>query len=321
MDHRDIAFALNKISDDLLLEAEAPARKRASIRLGRIAAVAAIAAMLAVTVGAVAAGINWKTERVEISREGLWMDYYRDDGEMLEFDKLTYQVPLEQTELDEAAKERLVELLTQGGLSATGRLVYDSWDMESLGAEPREEPVFPGIEEVEALLGISLRLSPELRRYIRMKDGIGIEQGVRLLVESDWTPGQSVKAGAYQPIRVTVSFELPSYYCGNGQVTGTIVIPLTEESAEEGLEIVSHSYEKEGDIWQEDATFGTQDVMIFGNDPQEGYEGFCQVVYTDNGIAYTLNAKKSKLDPEKLFPKPTYDTAKEMLLPLIENLE
>lgn len=329
MKEYDIAQALTDVSDEFLLEAETAGTRKKPMKFRRIAAVAAIVSMLAMTAGAV--GITWRTERVEIGRERLWMDYYRDEGELLEFDKLIYQVPLERTELDEGAQARLTELLArewdtwvERGLSAAGRdtvLVYDSWGMESPGPEPGEEPVFPGIEEVEELLGISLRVSPELRRYIRMGSAGSGAEGIRLLVESDLTMLQAAEGGAIQPARVEVSFKLPSYYCGNGDVTGTIVLALTEETAKEGLEIVWYSYEKEGDIWQEDAAFGTQDVMFFGNDPEEGYEGFCQAVYTDGGIAYTLNAEKSRLDPEKLFPKPTYETAKEMLLPLLEELE
>lgn len=325
MERHEIAFALTDVSDELLLEAERPCRQATFIRY-RIAA-ALVAVMLLISAcTTVLAEVTWEIEDVQLRSEQVYVDYYQDYDEILDFERLTYSVPLKTVKLKADAYAAVQDLLMQewSRWQEIGKITpdlgkehffYDS-QADDRGFPEGEYPDLRNFEDVEALLGITLDVSDELRRYVRMKSDEG-SFGVEILCG---LTGPEVRqlvwdGGKVEPTRVVISFTLPEYYCGNGRVEGSVVIPLTDENAAEGFEIVCHSHENEGEIWQE--VRGT--VMIFGNDPLEGFEGWCDAAYSSDGIAYTLFARKSGLDPEKLFPKPTYDTAKEMLLPLLED--
>lgn len=340
MDHHDIARTLTDVSDALLLDADRTVRRRSPIKLRRIAAVAAIIAMLAVTVGAAAAGITWTVERVERDSSGLALDYYKDYDGTWEGDELQYTVPLSRVELSREATNRVRDILwrywtlTQTELyvethDLTDRteFLYDSSEADShmetyLGRyNPTQsvEPSYTSLEQIEELLGLTLDISPELREAARTT-----VSGISLRIYTGYTveeTAQRIEEKIFpEPTQIIINFELKGY-AGNGRVHGTIVLPLTEAEAQQGISGMSFSHENEGAIWQTTETCGSREVFLFGNDPSLGFKGFCEAVYASDCGGYILSADIESPDPGRSFPKPTYDTAKEMLLPLLENLE
>ena len=107
----------------------------------------------------------------------------------------------------------------------------------------------------------------------------------------------------------------------NGNATGTIVIALTEETARDGMLIEAYSYEKEGSIWQEEQAVGTRDVTLFGNDPEEGYDGWAEAIYIQDGIGYCISARRDGDIPHHSPNWPYYDSAKEIVLSLFADGE
>lgn len=340
MDHHDIARALTDVSDAILLDEDRTVRRRSPIKLRRIAAVAAVIAMLAVTVGAAAAGITWTVERVERDSSGLALGYYQDYDGTWEGDELKYAVPLSRVDLDREATQRVRDILLRyWNLSQTEEYVethdvtsqtefiYDSSDVDSymemyLGRYNPTQSVsssYTTLEQVEELLGVTLDISPELREAARTT-----KYGVSLRIYTGFTVGETAQRieekNFPEPTQIVINFELKDY-AGNGQVQGTIVLPLTEAEAQKGISGLSFSHENEGAIWQTTETCGSQEVCFFGNDPKLGFKGFCEAVYTTECGGYILSADIESPDPGRSFPKPTYETAQDMLLPLLENLE
>ena len=341
MDKYELAQALTDVSDDLLMEAESAVARRRMAGPRMIAAVAAI--VLTITAcAAVTTGITWHKEQVELDSAGLWLEYYGEYDESLTFDHLELTVPLEQVKLKQDRLEKLEKLLadhwsgTQLSYYKASSIVWenlkdhkDTADADALLMEYQEVHGDHGycltgvetLEEAEELLGISLNVSAEVRSALEASAKFDEFEGIRIQVLTGLTVAEMevlLEAGQTpEPVRVVLDFDLVSY-CGNGDVEGTIVIPLTRENAEAGYQIEHNSYyEKEGPIWQETAAYGGREVTLFGNDPQEGYAGWAEAIYTVDGIAYIVNAYKYHLE----YPKPTYDSAKGMLLPLVENLK
>lgn len=342
MDHHDIAFALTDLSDDLLLEAQAPASKTAHIKFRRIAAVAAIIALLAVTVGAAAAGIVWNVAPESMTGEGLALNYYKDYDGSLAFDKLEYTVPLEQVELAPENLQKLRNILyrywqlTQledyaktHDAAPEAEFVFDAWELGSymqhfvsaFGLSQTLGPSFNTLEDVEEQLGVELAVPEELQTAIREEAEDYGYFGLQMRIYTGLTVSQvNERKGKVEPTRVVISWQL-SDWCRNGTITGSVSIALTEENAQAGVQGLCYSYEKEGKIWQEEQTVGGRNVAIFGNDPQAGYEGWCEAVYTDGGIAYSIDARRDADVPNYTPPWPSYDTAKEMVLALLDNQE
>lgn len=340
----DLARALTELPDELLLDAAQTERRRKPMKLHRIAAVAAIIAMLAVTVGAAAVGISWKIEPEQNTTEGYAQDYYKDSDGVLDFEKLEYTIPLEVVELpDKNYRElrnvlyRHWNLMQQEDYKHTHDYTpeylfeYDSSDVDFYmedfltvyGTGLEYEPSFTTIEEVEELLGMKLAISQELREALRQEIGSSNFYGLTVRIKTGLTmaeAGELVHKAPLEPTEVIISYQLDRF-CGNGTITGSIVIPLTEETAQEGIQGLYYSYEKEGAIWHEEQTVGGQDVTLFGNDPEQGYQGWSRAIYTEDGVAYTIHARKESDDPGRSYPKPYYDSAKEMVLSLLEDSE
>lgn len=336
----EIARALTDVSDDLLMEAEQAGRTRRPVGFRRIAAVAAIIAMLAVTAGAAAMGITWNIKKVEHEGSGYAQDYYQDYDGVLDGEELDYQLPLTRVELSGEAMQRIRDILWRYwnltrteeyvqiyDLAAQSAFVYDSSDVDSYmetylsryNPTQSVEPSYTTLEQVEELLGITLDISPELREAARTtKYGISLRIGTGCTVEE--TEKQIEEKNFPEPVWISIHFELKGY-AGNGQVTGTIVLPLAEAEAQKGISGITFSHENEGPIWQVTETHGSREVCFFGNDPKVGFEGFCRAVYATDCGGYILTADIESPDPGRSFSKPTYDTAKDMLLPLVENLK
>ena len=338
-ENHELARALTGIDGGLLLEAENAGRNRKTLTLRRLAAAVAIAASLAATVYAAAAGISWTVEKEKNSGEGLALSYYKDyDGE-LEFEKLEYQVPLEVVELPERNMAELKALLNRHwnltqledyvnshDPAPDREFVYDSWDadffmenfMATYGAGRNQVTSFETLAEVENLLGIVLDVPLELRNAIRQEPEEGYSQPVTVRIYTGVTERQAAQTkGKLEPTRIVISFQV-GQYAANGDITGSITIPLTEEAAREGLQGLHYSYEKEGAIWQEEQTVGGWDVTVFGNAPETGYDGWCKVIYTDGGIGYCISARRDADIPFYTPDWPSYGSAKEIVLSLLE---
>lgn len=338
----ELAHALTELPNELLLEAENAGRRRKPVKFHRIAAVAAIVAMLAVTVGAAAVGINWKIEPEQNTTEGYAQDYYKDYDGVLDFEKLEYTIPLEVVELPEKHNRELWNVLYRHwnlmqredyrhthDYTPEYLFEYNSSDVDFYmnhfltvyGTGLEYEPGFTTIEEVEELLGMELAVSQELREALRRETGSSTPYSLTVRIKTGLTmaeAGELVHEAPLEPTEIIINFQLDRF-CGNGRITGAIVIPLMEETAQEGIQGLHYSYEKEGTIWQEEQTVAGRNVTLFGNDPETGYDGWSEAVYTQDGIGYCIGARKESDDPGRSYPKPYYDSAKEMVLALMED--
>ena len=336
MEHNDLARALTELPDELLLEAEHAAHSGKTVKFRRFVAAAAVIAMLAATVGAVSIGISWNTETVsrqDVIREfGAIYEEYYDGPESMGFDKLEYAIPLEVVELRQRNMDNLKDMLRrhwnltqQEDYAAfydpepNREFVYDSLNVDYFLMDFMQHYnvnkvvySFESLEDVENMLGVLLDVPQQLRDMIR-KPGKYDSSTVWVSIRTGVTEAQAAKRkGSVDPSKVIVHFQygIPDAHV---QSTGTIVIPLTEQAARDGLQGLSYSYEKEGAIWQEEQTIGGRDMTLFGNDPQEGFDGWCEAVYTQDGIGYSIEVRR--------YAKSTHTSAKEILLPLMEESE
>ena len=345
-ENNELARALTELPDELLLEAEQTAMPRKTVKFRRLIAVAAVIAMLAVTVGAVSMGITWKVEEesgvelVEKYGEIAW-DYYKDNGSTMKFEKLEYSIPLGRVELPEAGMMRLRNILyrhwnlTQLGDYAKAAEVTEDTEfffdasiadfyVENVanvyGAGQRVAHCFETLEDVEELLGIKLMVPDALREAIRSEaDEYGSGLDLRIFTGKTYAEVRELK-GNTEPIEIIINWQL-SGYCTNGTVNGTITIPLTDERAQSGIQGLHYSYEKEGAIWQEEQNIGKRTVTLFGNAPEEGYDGWAKAIYIQDGIGYRISACRDADIPYYSPNWPYYDSAKEIVLSLFADPE
>ena len=331
----ELARSMTDLPDDLLLEAEQAVQPRKVIKFRRFVAAAAAIALLAVTAGAVTVGIDWtlkKVSRQEMIEEfgGIYEEYY--DDPTLDFEKLEYTIPLEVVELRQRNMDDLKDLLRrhwdltqQADYAAcydpepNREFVYDSMHvdyfmMDFMSCYNINKVVysFESLEDVENMLGILFDVPQELRTMIREPAKYD-DSKVWVEIHTGVTEAQAAKRkGSVDPTEVLVHFRY-SMPDAHAQPTGTIVIPLTDQAARDGLQGLSYSYEKEGAIWQEEHTIGKWNMTLFGNDPQEGFDGWCEAVYTQNGIGYQIEASRRADSPNT--------SAKELLLSVFAEVE
>ena len=302
MERNELARAMPELSDDLLLEAEQTARPGKIVRFRRLAAAAAVAALLAVTAYAAAVSITWTVEQepgeAVVEKFGnIALDYYKDYDGTQSFDKLELTVPLEQVQVKE---DSLRGLWTHPDRQ---------WDLSQ-----RRDRIMVGfwsLADVEELLGIELAVPEQVRTAIQKGAELYEDQPVCLRVYTEPEDTQSY-------VKLVIDYRLEGYST-NGTVDGTITIALTEESAREGMRIECYSYEKEGAIWQEEHSFGGRTYMIFGNNPEAGYNGWCHAAYAEGGIGYSIDAYRYADIPYYSPNWPYYDSARDMLLSLLET--
>lgn len=318
MKEYDIHRALTEVSDELLLEAENAGARKRTIKFHRLIAVAAIIAMLAVTAGAVSAGITW--EKNKVSRQdvverfgGIWEEYY-DGPDSMGFEKLELTLPLEVTELPDENMEIIRRLTRQAGRAAPGKEVdfyvrHRNGDY-SIPEMPFDS--FASLEDVENLLGITLDLPQAVREKLEIVTDDYSSSWVWVRVYARPTGTE----GALEPAKLELSFRLDGV-ATNGQATGTITLALTGEAAREGMLVESYSYESEGAIWQEEQTLDGRELIFFGNAPEAGYDGWAEAVYVEDGIGYCVSARRDADIPHYSPPWPSYDSAKDMVLSLL----
>lgn len=342
MKEYDIAHALTDVSDELLLEAPQTGQRRTRRRYPRIAVVAAIVAMLALTVGAVSLGVTWKVVPEKENIAGHANSYYKDDDGVLDFEKLEYEIPMgavtlpAQKLLDlESVLYRHWNLMQQKEYRSyhdwtpETPFVYESYGVDTymesylnrFGTNLRHQQAFESMEDVEALLGIKLAVSQEIREAIRAEFEQGNLHALNVWIESGKTMGEAAEAkGITKVTNVVINFEL-DHFCGNGWVVGSIHIPLTEEAALAGVRGIYYSYEKEGAIWQEEQTIDGRVIELFGNDPEQGYAGWCKAMYTESGAAYIITSRIESVDPGRSYAAPCYDTGRDAVLAVLGDGE
>lgn len=347
MKEYDIARAMTEVSDDLLLEAEHARVCRRTVKLHRLIAVAAVIAMLAVTVGAANMGVTWNVEK-ESGEElvekygGLAWDYYKDHGSCMEFEKLEFSIPLQRVEVSENAVSRLRNVLDRywhltrlddyamsHEWKEDEEFVFDAWCVDSymqhfvtvFGVSQSVEPCYGTLEDVEALLGITLAVPDTLREAVRAEAKKYGDAGLQVRIFSGKTYAEVTELkGWVDATKVIVSWQL-SDYCTNGSISCSVTVPLTEEAAQQGVQGVYHSYKREGAIWQEEQNIGGRELVFFGNDPEEGYDGWTQAVYTEGGIGYCISARRDADIPYYSPSWPFYDSAKDMVLSVLTDGE
>lgn len=318
----ELTRAMTDLPDDLLLEAEQIAQPRKVIKFRRLVAAAAAVALLAVTAGAVTIGIDWTLEKVsrqEMIEEfgGIYEEYY--DDPTLDFEKLESTLPLEVVELPEENLGK-IKALTQRMTQEKGGNEVDFY--VQIHEESYSIPENPFVSnwsfaDVENMLGITLDIPNALRTMLMETDppaGFAPFVNVRLYART------SKATGNLEPQKVVIYFGL-SCFNGLGQAQGTITVPLTEETAWEGMLVEFYSYEKEGPIWQEERILGGYEVNLIGNDPQEGYDENVAVAYTSGGIGYEFHVHWRGDDPDYFPDEPYYASAMEILLTIMTDSE
>ena len=326
LEHNELARALTELPDELLLEEAQLTHRKKPLKFRRLIAVAAVIAMLAVTVGAVSAGITWsqsrKTAEEVIQRFGaIYEDYYQTPDGILDFEKLEFNLPLEVAELPGENMARLEGLVrTRWNLSQQTEEVQElDFYLQNYKGHyiPAEAPhnSFGTLTDVENMLGITLDVPDTLRKAIQA-DPEGHDNMVWVRLYAGARDAQSVP----EPAKIEIRFQLTGY-AGNGQATGTITLALTEEAAREGMLVESYSYEKEGPFWQEEQTVGGYAVNLYGNDPEEGFDGAAGAVYTSGGIGYHICGSWYRNISSYLWDLPFYDCAKDIVLSLFEEAE
>ena len=332
MERNELARALTELSDELLLEAERRAYTRKPVKFRRLAAAAAVIAMLAVTVCAVSMGITWTLDREsgeEVVRKfgGIALEYYKDYDGTQSFEKLEFTVPLEKVALKEDHLQDLRIFLNRWW--NLNRHTDDPPEREVVGefddgigkylTADQKVVTFGSLEDMEELLGVTLAVPDTVRAAIRSETEQGIDHVLSLRIHAGTTAAHAAQtADALEPVKVVIYYRL-NQYCTNGTITGSITIPLTAETASAGLHEVSYSYEKEGAIWQEERTISGRAMAVFGNDPEMGYDGWCDAVYTSGGIGYVISARRDADIPHHTPGWPSYGSAKDMVLSLLET--
>jgi hypothetical protein len=268
-------------------------------------------------------------------------DYYKDNGSTMKFEKLEYSIPLSTVELPEEGMNRLrYNLYRQWNLTQLedyAKAVEVTEDTEFLfdasiadfyvenvaniyGTGQRVEHSFETLEDAEELLGIKLMVPDVLREAIRSEaEEYGSGLGLRIYTGKTYAEVRELKGNA-EPIEVVINWQL-SGYCTNGTVNGTITIPLNDERAQSGIQGLHYSYEKEGAIWQEEQNIGKRTVTLFGNAPEEGYDGWAKAIYIQDGIGYRVSARRDADIPYYSPNWPYFDSAKEIVLSLFAEGE
>lgn len=337
-ENNELARALTDLPDELLLEAERTARPGKTIPFRRLIAAAAVIALLAVTVYAASVGITWNVVPEQEKIEGHANSYYKDDDGILDFEKLEYEIPMGVVTLPEQNLRDLENVLYRHWTlmqqeeyrschdwTPDTPFVYDSDGVDAymesylnrFGTNLKYQPAFNSLEDMEELLGIKLAVSHEIREAIRAEFEQGYPQALNLWIESGKTMGEVAEAkGITGVAKVVINYEL-DHFCGNGWVVGTIHIPLTEEAALAGVRGIYYSYEKEGAIWQEEQTIDDRVVKLFGNEPEQGYAGWCKAMYTEGGAAYIISSRVESKAPGRGYAAPCYDTGRDAVLAVL----
>lgn len=339
----ELTRAMTDLPDDLLLEAEQIARPGKVIKFRRLVAAAAAVALLAVTVCAATVGITWKVEKESRESSGLAMEYYKDDDGALDFEKLEYSVPLEVKQLPDwsmmQVRDRLrfhwdltqlEEYAKCYDTPLDSEFFYDSDDVDSFmetfisrySISKQLISSFETLEDVEKLLGIDLDVPDALRKAIREESAMGYERVLSVRINTANTVAEvKEELGTAEPTEIVINYCLKRY-CMNGTVSGVIVVPLTTEEAQKGMSGLSYSYsEKEGAIWQEEQIIDGRDVALFGNAPQEGYDGWSEAVFVQDGIGYIISARWKHDVPDYSDNWLYCDSAKEIVLSLFADSE
>lgn len=342
-ERNELARAMSELPDDLLLEAEQTARSGKIIKFRRLIAAAAVIALLGVTVCAASMGITWSVGKESSNSEGYSLDYYKDYDGTLDFDKLEYTVSLGVTKLPDwnmmQIRDRLrfhwdltqLEEYAEGcATSPESKFFYDSDDVDSFmeafisrySISKQRISSFETLEDVERFLGIDLDVPDALREAIREESAKGYERVLRVRIQTANTVAQVTEhLGKAEPTEIVIRYEL-DHYCMNGHASGIIVIPLTEEEAQKGMGSLGYSYtEKEGAIWQEEQTVEGRTVTFFGNTPQEGYDGWTETVFVQDGIGHIIRTRWEHDVPYYSDNWLYCDDAKELALSLLGEAE
>ena len=342
-ERNELARALTELPDDLLLEGARNAQSRKTIQYRRLIAAAAVIALLAVTVCAASMGITWNVEQEVHKSTGFALDYYKDYDGTLDFDKLEYTVPLGVTKLPDwnmmQIRDRLrfhwdlTQLEEYAQYNTTppeSKFFYDSYDVDSFmegfisrySISKQLIASFETLEDVERFLGIELDVPDALREAIREESAKGYERVLRVRINTANTVAEVTEhLGKAEPTKIVIQYQL-GHYCMNGHASGSIVIPLTEEEAQKGMGSLGYSYiEKEGAIWQEEQTVEGRTVTFFGNTPQEGYDGWSEAVFVQDGIGHIIRTRWEHDVPYYSDNWLYCDNAKELALTLLAEAE
>lgn len=342
-ENNELARALTELPDELLLEEAQVTHRKKPLNFRRLIAVAAVIALLAVTVCAATMGITWNVGKEIHESSDFAMEYYKDNDGALDFEKLEYTVPLgvkqlpdwNMTEIRNRLRfhwdlTRLEEYAQAYAAAPESSFFYDSYDVDEFmedfisrySISKQRISSFETLEDVERLLGIDLDVPDALREAIRTESEKGYERVLSVRINTAATVAQVTEAlGTAEPTEIVINYQL-GHYCMNGQASGVIVIPLTEEEAQNGMDGLSYSYvEKEGAIWQDEQTIGGRDVTFFGNDPEEGYDGWSEAVFVQDGIGYMIDARWKHDVPYYSDNWFYCDSAKELLLSLFADTE
>lgn len=306
MKEMDLLRAMTDL-DDELLDRESGAKFR-RFPVMKFVALAAALALMTVCVFAATGGVQyWFGSRtMNVMEDGLDYGYYGDGGD-IQFDTVTYSRPFAPVTLDEAVYEKLEQVLLDEweycmSEAEAGRFDYSEGDdfyyyTNSTRFEDERKvkaQMFDSVDEVEEYLGIDLDLSPEIKEAAAANQQWNNSNPITIGIWSGGTYADArqelEETGTIKPAYVVIFFRLNEQRAGE-EISCAFGIPLTQEFIADHGQITIPSFEKEGEVWGETVEVDGRTVTLFGNNPEEGYNGFCYAVFGVDGIEYTFKVE------------------------------
>lgn len=308
MKEQDLLTALDGVRDEFLLEAEAaPAAKvrprRFSLRWVAIAA--AIVAILTITAVAVGQRVSVTPITQSIQERSLVNEYYRSETDEVNFSQIDIDFDLAPITIREEAYEEICDWLTDG------------WETGG-----RRSRVYNSIEEVEAYLGIQLRLSPKMRQDAAQYMGAQQPSVLFFYQGSDEKcQAEYAETGRITPTGILITFYMSDDYSEydtietmdlvGDQALGFIFIALSEDYPKIFDPYPMVSYEREGPVTVADYPLGSLSATLIHNDPEPTYNGSAHITYSADGMGYLISTWDFHGDGDAL----------ELLKPYLEGYE
>ena len=333
MKEMDLMYALTDV-DEKFLNRE-PAKKVKTPRISRVAALAAVIALVTISVCSAMLGIEY---------------WFGHDGDG--YYTIDYRYPMEPVEIHQQAYEDLADALVenllyyQNGIEQgdfpkpdTQGLSYSdgldrAW-LYSLGLE------LDCLEEVEAYLGLTLNVSPEIREAVNSSFQFRSDSNLPVFVMAygpcfDEAASEYKSTGSITPQGVGIQFHFLDGEENNWYAGLRVYIPLSTQFAEEFQPDTWYSPEGNGPYRTREYSNGSQDFLIAKLEYTEEYGDTCLAMYADGGVGYELyccawptDFAKSKIGDQLLasilgtwdFDGNVCKNSEKIILSLIENIE
>lgn len=332
MKEMDLMYAMTDLDEEFLQVRDSKVRKN---RLRKFAAVAAAAALMTVTVCSAVMGTKFQFGQ---DPDG----YYTID----------YRYPMEPVTVLPEVYEDMSKALVDGLLDyqqGIERGDYEVPDTRDLGySKALDQEIlcslgdkFDTLDQVEDYLGVSLRVSTELREMLNTSLHISssrFEPGLFKVYGPSYEVAleEYSNTGTVTPQGIGICAYLYDGEENNWYAGLRVYIPLTEEFATQFQPDTWYSMEGRGQYVTREYSNGSQSFVIAKVEYTEEYGDTCLALYDDGGIGYELyccawptDLEKSKIGEDVLthilgtwsFDGEVCKDSEEIILPLIENIK